>query len=333
MNMSRRSFSRLTLAVAAAGAAGPMRGALARRADEPGRYFDWVETAAGAKVATGGGGNVLLVMSRGESLLVDCKNPGLGATLRREAESYGSPLAAVVNTHHHRDHVGGNSAFAGDVPLWAHARSKERIEGQIEGLLQGGQQTLKQMEASEKPVPRAALEEARRFVEGIAGLQPSSFAPTKLVEAAEETVTLPGGLSARLVHFGPGHTDNDLVVHLPSLNMVHTGDLLFHKRHPFIDFPAGATIEGWKRSLKEINALCDEGTVVVPGHGDLTGRGALQEQADYFDAMIEIVEAARAQGKTREEVIALKPERFAGYGHEQLLPRVLGALFDAPRAD
>ena len=63
-------------------------------------------------------------------MLVDCKNPGLGQSLRREVEAYlgsDATLAQVVLTHHHHDHSGGNPAFTPDLPLYGHLRGVEKL--------------------------------------------------------------------------------------------------------------------------------------------------------------------------------------------------------------
>jgi len=234
----------------------------------------------------------------------------------------------VVNSHHHRDHVGGNVSFTSHLPLLAHVNAKPRIQNQVEGMLGSVAGLLRQLEASEKPVPQKAMDEVRAFSNAIEHLEASEFVPNRLVEGELHTEKL-GELEVHLYHFGAGHTDNDLVVFFPSLNLMHTGDLLFHKLHPFMDRPAGATSVGWQGSLKRMFDLCDENTVVIPGHGEITDRGALQGQIDYFDALRKAVRHAKdVESMTKEEVMKLKPGAVEGYGFEQMLPRALGVIYD-----
>lgn len=332
MQLSRRRFNTFTLAALAATGLGPAAAVLARRADEP-TLFDWKETVGGVKVAFGGGGNAMLLMSRGESLLVDCKNPGLGHTLRREAEAFGSPLKAVVNTHHHRDHVGGNSAFTKSANLIAHENARPRIVGQVEGMLGSVAATLRQLEQAQKPTPPRVIEEVKAFQESIANVRAEDFAPSTLIGKEMEPITV-GSVEVRLHRFAPGHTDNDLVVFVPSLNLMHCGDLLFHKNHPFIDIPSGATTKGWQATLAKMIELCDDSTVVVPGHGELTDKTGLQLQIDYFDKMRQVVKHAKdVEGMTKDEVMKLQPGAFQDYGLTQILPRTLGGLYDELAAE
>jgi hydroxyacylglutathione hydrolase len=58
------------------------------------------------------------------------------AALAREGRS----LAAILNTHHHHDHVGGNEelvAKLGAVPVYAHASDAGRVPGQTERVEEG----------------------------------------------------------------------------------------------------------------------------------------------------------------------------------------------------
>ncbi len=78
-------------------------------------YFQWTKLADGVHGSFGEGGNSLLIIAKGECVMVDSKNTGFGAALRREAEALAAvPCKTLINTHHHFDHTGGNSAFTGD---------------------------------------------------------------------------------------------------------------------------------------------------------------------------------------------------------------------------
>ncbi len=327
--LSRRQFNSLTLSAAAIAAMGPAARLFARRAPEiPATLFDWKEAAGGARVAFGQGGNALLVTTKGQSLLIDCKHPGLGATLRREAEAFGSPLKMVVNTHHHGDHSGGNTAFTKDLPLVAHAKAKPRIVEQAEGVLGRVSGVLKELEGGDAPASSQVIDEVKAFVDSIANIKSEDFAPTRLIDQRMEADKF-GELEIQFHHVGPGHTDNDLVTFFPSLNLVHMGDLLFHKNYPFIDLSAGATTIGWQESLREIVKMCDAQTVVIPGHGEITDIMGLRKQDEFFDKIREVVRHAKeVESMTKEEVMKLTPGAFKGYGFEQIRSRTLGAVFD-----
>jgi hydroxyacylglutathione hydrolase len=73
------------------------------------------------------------------ALVVD---PSEAAPVVRALEAAGRKLVAVLNTHHHWDHVGGNSELVkryGPIPVFGHASDKGRIAEQSEFLETGSE--------------------------------------------------------------------------------------------------------------------------------------------------------------------------------------------------
>jgi glyoxylase-like metal-dependent hydrolase (beta-lactamase superfamily II) len=323
MRGSRREFLGASV-VSLLASAGVPRFTLGRAVSET--YFDWKKAVAGAHVAFGEGGNAMVLLAGTSALLVDCKNAPFGAALRREAAGLGARLTIVVNTHHHADHTGGNTAFTADLPLVTHENARPRILAQTQRYLDMIRGGVAQVSRSTNPASKPVLEDARALADGADRLKPQDWAPTRTVGDHEELDV--GGTRVVLHHFGPGHTDNDVVVHVPSLNLLHAGDLLFSGLHPFMDPPGGANSPGWIESVRQAIALCDDKTVVVPGHGVLTDVGGLRRQIEYFEKTRAAVADAIAQGKTREQVQAIELAEFKSLGFDQARPRALGAIYD-----
>lgn len=331
--LTRRDFTR---AVALAGAALAIPGharAMLRQGQPGATVFDWSPLAGGrAHLCAGQGGNALVVPSAGEALLIDCKNAGFGHALKHEAEKQGAPLRLVVNTHHHADHTGGNYAFAGAIDLLAHRNAEPRIidDAQFKRFVNAcagaGENARKNAPADARAQALLDATPEGFFASGYARLEASDWGPTLLMDDEREARI--GDAVAEVRHIGPGHTDNDVFVHLPQLNVVHTGDLCFHRLHPFIDRPAGATVRGWIRSCEAMLALCADDTVVVPGHGEVGGPGVIRGQIEYFQRTIEGVQQAIDDGLERDAVTKLTFDHFQGVGFEQLKERVLGAVYD-----
>ena len=178
---------------------------------------------------------------------------------------------------------------------------------------------------------RAALSEVESFVEMADSLSPDEFLPT--VRVPEELEIRVGSRTVRLRYESPGHTDNDIYLFVPEENVLHTGDLLFHQRHPYIDTSAGATTVGWQKCVDAMVEVCDGDTVVIPGHGPVTDRGGLQGQGRYFDQLREVVHRAMRDGMSREEVIELEPSVLAELGTGSGLARNLGTVYDELASD
>ena len=330
MSFSRREFAGILAgSFVVSGLPRPLRHLASLRHAQAVTYFDWLPIGDRIHAVLGGGGNGMLLRSGGEGLLSDCKNLGLGSTLRREAEVQGAPLRWVVNTHHHGDHSGGNNAFAADLPLVAHPNAVPRIRDRITSALAGVEQamarTLEDLRGRGSDA-RDALNEVESFVEMAGSLSSDDFLPT--VTVPEEREIRVGSHTVHLRHESPGHTDNDIYLFVPEENVLHTGDLLFHQRHPFIDTSAGATTVGWQKCIDAMVEWCDGDTVVIPGHGPVTSRRGLQGQGRYFDQLREVVHDAMRDGMSREEVTGLEPSILAELGTGSGLARNLGTVYD-----
>ncbi len=295
-----------------------------------------VEGAGGATRITslmGDGGNTLVAGGTGWAVLIDTKNAPLGAMLRRaDAAAWGADFAdgaadrLVINTHHHGDHTGGNWAFDG-VPILAYATAKPRVLAQTKSYAGSIARVVKSLESDETEAGKAALPFAKEYLAKVESLKPEAWAPSRTVSGEKNEVRA-GSLKIEAYHFGPGHTDNDMVLRLPEHNILHMGDLLFHNNWCFIDRPAGANTVGWCKCLAEAIKLCDARTVVIPGHGELTDVEGLKAQIAFFERAREIVGEAIKKGSTRDAVVKLEPPEFASRGLTQVRPRALGAIFD-----
>jgi len=292
--------------------------------------FEWSELAPAAVWATGGtttGGNAMVVASEGKALMVDSKFAGLGPLLRQEGEQRaGCAISTFVNTHHHGDHTGGNLAFSDGTEMLAHAAAARRISDSWDGY-------RRQADGAEDAAARLGNDEAKA-----AAMQAWSTAapratdiagwmPTRTVNAYPMRLRI-GKLTVEVYHFGPGHTDSDLVVHVPDLNVMHCGDLFFNGRHPFFDQNGGVSAVGWARSLRHALELCDGATKVIPGHGPVGDRAALTKQLDYIERIVEEVGRAGRAGKSRDEVIAMSWPFMDGLGAENVKGRAIAAVYD-----
>lgn len=161
----------------------------------------------------------------------------------------------VVNTHGDWDHVWGNSAF-GDAPIFAHRLCRA-------AMLTNGPRTL----------ARKRTEEPGRF-DGVIITPPTvTFAEFMEIDL--------GGMTLAMYHL-PGHTGDELVVHLPELGVLFTGDAA--------EWPIPTTQEGplgpWAEALRQWAARDDVETV-IPSHGPISDPQLLDENADYLDALLD----------------------------------------------
>jgi glyoxylase-like metal-dependent hydrolase (beta-lactamase superfamily II) len=328
MRMSRREFLAASAGVGAAAVISEP--VLARLADDD-TFFEWKAVGKSAQVAFGFGGNALVLTGAKGSLLVDCKNSPFGQQLRREVEAIKKPIAFVVNTHHHADHTGGNHAFTKDVEVVAQSGATPRILGQLNRYVAQIKEGVGAAAGKTGKAAEQAKEDHKALYARVTAIKAIEFAPKTTFEKDYELDL--GGVKVSLHHYGAGHTDNDLVVHIPSLNVLHTGDLVFNRMHPYVDKDGGADTASWQESLRKAAALCDANTKVIPGHGEICGVEGLKAQIEYFDKMRALVAAAIKAGKTRKEVAETRPEIYVEYGKADFVGLVLGAIYDEMKAD
>jgi glyoxylase-like metal-dependent hydrolase (beta-lactamase superfamily II) len=328
-NVSRRTFLTAASGMALCAAWRPAAAQVAAPPAKPPKtddtkFFEWKPVAEGVDAGIGGGGNSMVIRGKGAAAIVDCKLAPFGPVLRREAAGLGTPITQVINTHHHADHTGGNWAFSPDIPIVIHQRALPRIQQQVDqyqNAIRAGERTLGTRIG---PAADAIRADIRAALQRLDSLTAFSFLPRASFSDRKDLDI--GGVTVALIHFGSGHTDNDIIVCLPQKNVIHAGDLLFMGRHPVMDRPAGATTVGWCDSLRKVIEMCDAKTHVVPGHGELTDVAGLRGQIEYFEKMREFIGAAIKEGKSRDEVVKLPvPEAYANYGSSE---RTVGAIFD-----
>jgi cyclase len=298
-----------------------------------GTFNRWVEVKPGLHVAIGRtgddmalvGGNSTLVATKHAAALIDTKQAVTAPALRREALTKTGGIVEVFNTHHHFDHTGGNGVFSREAALTAHPKCCDRVRamgGSFTGQLKSQIEALKKadVEGAEQ-----AAKDAEAFAEKLGELKEDAWTPKPI---AMDKVKDIAGKKVEVHHVGAGHTDNDLFFFFPEDNVLVAGDLVFNGLHPYYDKDGGANSEGWMKSLGRIVQLCDDKTVVVPGHGDIGDVEIVKKQIQYFEDARAAVQKAIDDGKAKEEVSKMVLPQYAAYRLQIAQPLVMGGVFD-----
>lgn len=287
MRLTRRDF------LAASGAA--LAGALVRPAPVWGltRGLEFTPVRRNVGIFTLRGGTVGWLVNGDAVVVVDSQFPAearvLVSGLRERAS--GRDVDALINTHHHGDHTGGNGEFRG---VARHVVAHEQAAAHM------------------RQPPGAAAP----AVENGLLLPDTTFAASWSMDAGDERVV------ARW--HGRAHTSGDAVITFERANVVHMGDLMFNRRHPVVDAAAGATLRGWMEVLQRTVAGHDADTVYIFGHAGsgfaVTGtRADLLHFRSYLDALLTFVESQVRAGRSRDEVLAMREplpgfEEFGRFG-------------------
>src|ERR1700722_2375360 len=80
-------------------------------------------------VIKGGGGNTTVFLTSKGTVVIDAKNPGWGAVLLEKIKTItDKPIIALINTHSHQDHTGGDADFPPGVEIIAQENTKKNME-------------------------------------------------------------------------------------------------------------------------------------------------------------------------------------------------------------
>jgi glyoxylase-like metal-dependent hydrolase (beta-lactamase superfamily II) len=123
---------------------------------------------------------------------------------------------------------------------------------------------------------------------------------------------LPFGKTVLEIHFvGAGETTDNLVVFFPKERALFTGDLVYHKVHPFIGNLE--KISGWIQALDNLRAF--DARLYVPGHGrPFFGEEGLDRQIAYLECFADQFTHFCQKGMTAKEIKgSLNLERFGFY--------------------
>ena len=269
--MKRRSFIRNT-ALTAGALAFLNSKSLAAFLSDPAFKVKMLTDTIG--VFTEKGGTILFMLNTEGTVVVDAQFPDSAQHLIDDIKTRtDKPYRLLINTHHHGDHTSGNIAFKGLVPhVLAHANSKTN------------QQTVAVKNNNEDK---------------------QLYPDQTYTDVWSEKI---GKEEFSLHYFGAGHTNGDSVVQLKHANIIHMGDLVFNRRHPFVDRTAGANITSWIKVLEKTTSTFSKKTTYVCGHaGDgydiVLKADDLHAFRDYLGNLIKYVNDALVAGKTKDEIL------------------------------
>jgi glyoxylase-like metal-dependent hydrolase (beta-lactamase superfamily II) len=250
-------------------------------------------------VFTERGGTIMFLLDKKGIVVVDSQFPDTAQHLIAELDKKSdAPIKYLINTHHHGDHTGGNIAFKGMVKhVVAHEYSK----------------------ANQVRVAKANKTLDKQLVPD------RTYSDYWQRRVGDESIALH--------YFGAAHTDGDSFVHFENANIVHMGDLLFNRRHPFVDRSSGASIVSWRKVMHKAMKKFDKNTTFVFGHAadtyNIVGNMEdLKKFDDYLGAVIKFTEGEIKAGKTKEGFLKTTSIPGTGEWKGDGIARPLAAAWD-----
>ena len=217
---------------------------------------------------TGAGGNIGVSAGEDGVLIIDDQFAPLAEKIAAQLGELGSDKPKyVINTHYHGDHTGSNAFFHTHkgATILAHENVRVRL-------------------ANDEKIKPEAL-------------------PTITYEDGIKIYF--NGETLHVMHLAVGHTDGDSVVWFEQPNVMHTGDLFFNGRFPYIDQGAGGNVVGYMDSVKQLLTKINDETVIIPGHGDISNKQEYSAFLAMISETFDYVKALKQDGKTLDEVKAM----------------------------
>jgi cyclase len=235
----------------------------------------------GATLLQGAGCNVVALPGTGGALMVDggtaANADALLAAVKNATGS--SRIDTLINTHWHPEQTGANEAVGRDGGvIFAHEKTKMTMSNTV----------------------YASVAFAGRL------------AP--LPEVARPTRTTRGdgsmSFSGQQIDFGympAAHTDGDLYVHFPTVNLLVAGGVVSAEGWPLLDYRNGAWLGGRVRALERLAGLVKPDTRVVPADGRMmTGSEIVRHRDMYQKLFLTMIEYLN-KGFGPEDAVERRP--------------------------
>jgi len=216
------------------------------------------------EVKDGGGANCGFYIGQEEVIVIDAKmNKESAKQMIAEIRNLTSlPIKHVILTHSDGDHVNGLVGFPKGINIIANHHTREHMD-----------------EAFKTPEQRLYLPE-------------QTFSKKLKLYIGDKVV--------KFYHFGPAHTNGDVVVSFPDEKVAILGDLLFLGRDPLIHRHKEGSSFGLAKTLKAVLEL--DADTFVHGHGNVAQKSDVEGVIKSLEEKQLKIKALIEEGKSLEEI-------------------------------
>jgi cyclase len=234
-------------------------------------------------VLKGGGGNTAVFLTASGVTVVDAKNPGWGKPILDKIKTLtDKPVATLINTHTHGDHVSGNVEFPATVDVVVQENTKANMD---------------KMDIFKQNNNR--------------GMAKRTFKDKMTIGTGADQIDL--------YYFGPGHTNGDAIVVFPALRTAHLGDLFANKALPLVDGGNGGSVLQYPDTVMKVYDGVKNVDTVINGHSPTTMTWAdVKEFSEFNRDFLTWAQGELKAGKTPEEAAPgwKVPEKYKGYSSQ-----------------
>lgn len=249
-----------------------------------------------------------LIFGSADAVLIDAQHIRSDvAALGDVIEQTGRRLTTIYVTHGHADHWYGVGELLARFP----GSRAVATPGVIDYITESAEQAAEQW---------SAMFGDERVVD-----------PTVIPEPLDRNELEIQGAELRIVEVGQGDIAPSTVVHVPAIDTVVTGDVVYNQIHAMLGFGGPPEWERWIQSVDAIAKLLPK--VVVAGHkrpesSDWEVSRMLDETRSYIR---DFADGARTAGSP-EELIQTMKSKYPGFGNPWTLHFSARSWFSSQRA-
>jgi cyclase len=235
----------------------------------------------GATLLQGAGCDVIAMPGPDGALMIDGgRAANADALLAAVKKATGATrIHTLINTHWHPEQTGANEAVgrAGGV-IFAHEKTKTMVSNTVYSAI--------------------------GFTDRVRPLPPVSR-PTK-TGRGDGSMEFAG----QQVDYGympAAHTDGDLFVHFPKMNLLAAGGVVSAEEWPLLDYKNGAWLGGRVRAIERLATVVRPDTRVVPANGRMMTGSDIVRQRDIYQKLFATMIGYLNMGLGPEDAVQRNP--------------------------
>jgi glyoxylase-like metal-dependent hydrolase (beta-lactamase superfamily II) len=247
----------------------------------------------GVTLLQGAGGNVVALRGAGSgegrpggpadqgALMIDgglaVTAEGLIAAVKRATGA--NRINTLINTHWHPEQTGANELVgtAGGV-IFAHEKTALALRSTVYASVAFSGR-LPPLPAAGRPTKTTRGDGAMQF----------------------------GGRQIEYGYMPAAHTDGDLYVHVPTLNLLVAGGVVSAANWPLLDYRNGAWLGGRVRALERLSTIVKPDTRVVPADGRVMTGAEIVRHRDMYQKLFTTMIGYLNMGLGPEDAVARNP--------------------------
>ena len=234
----------------------------------------------GVTLLQGAGCNVIAMRGSDGALMIDgglaANADALLAAVKSATGS--SRINTLINTHWHPEQTGANEAVGrSDGVIFAHEKTTVYLSNAVYSVTFKGR--------------RPALPQAARPTRTTRGDGSLEF----------------GGQQIDYGYLPAAHTDADLYVHVPKMNLLVVGGVVSAEEWPLLDYRNGAWLGGRVRALERLADLVKPDTRVVPANGRVMTGTEIVRHRDMYQKLFTTMIGYLNMGLGPEDAVLRNP--------------------------